>query len=170
MGERFWYALQTKPHKEMQVNGYLRSHQFEVFYPTAKVKPVNPRAAKVRAYFPNYLFVNADLEAVGLSALQWVPGAIGLIRFGGEPAIIPDNFIYDLKRRIAEIRAAGGLHLDGLKPGDTVKITSGSFAGYEAIFDLRLSGSDRVQVMLEWLGRKLHVQVNADAIEKQRAH
>ena len=75
VGQSFWYALQTKPRKEMQVNSYLSSHRIEVFYPTAAVKPVNPRASKVRAYFPNYLFVKADLEAIGLSALQWVPGA-----------------------------------------------------------------------------------------------
>ncbi len=166
----FWYALQTKPRKESQVDSYLRSNQVEVFYPTAKVRPVNPRAAKIRPYFPRYLFVHADLEDVGVSALQWIPGGIGLVRFGGEPAIVPDNFVYELRRRVAEIRAAGGLHLDGLKPGDIVNITDGPFAGYEAIFDLRLSGEDRVQVLLQWLGRKLQVRVNADAIEKKRAH
>jgi hypothetical protein len=40
-------------------------------------------------------------------------------------------------------------------------------AGYEAIFDLQLSGSERVQVLLEMLGRLVKVTVNTSAIEKR---
>lgn len=49
-----------------------------------------------------------------------------------------------------------------------MRITHGPFAGYEAIFDMRLSGSERVQVLLQMLGRLVKVQVNAGAIEKRR--
>jgi transcriptional antiterminator RfaH len=73
-----------------------------------------------------------------------------------------------LKTRINEVEAAGGLHLDGLKQGDSVKIKSGPFAGYDAIFDLRLSGKDRVQVLLHWMGREMKVKLNANGIEKRR--
>jgi transcriptional antiterminator RfaH len=163
-----WYTLQTKPRKENHVYGYLCANGFETFYPSVVVKPVNPRSSKIRPYFPSYLFVHADLEAVGEGALQWMPGAVGLVRFGGEPAIVPDHFIYELEHRIEAIKAAGGLHLDGIKRGDTVKITSGPFADSEALFDLRLNDGERVQVFLQWLGRQLKVQVNADSVSKQQ--
>lgn len=163
-----WYTMFSKPRKELQVANYLQSNDIEVYLPILRVNPINPRAAKVRPYFPRYLFVYADLEEIGINALQWLPGAVGLVQFGGEPAVVPDQFVSDLQERIAEIEAAGGLHLDGLKKGDRVEIKDGPFAGYEAIFDLRLSGEERVQVLLHWLGREMAVKVNANVIEKRR--
>jgi transcription elongation factor/antiterminator RfaH len=163
-----WYVLQSKPNKENQLYACVESQGFEVFYPTIRVQPVNPRSSKIRPYFPRYMFVHVDLEAVGISALQWVPGAIGLVQFEGYAAPVPDHVIHELKRRIADIEAAGGIQLEGLKQGDPVKITHGPLAGYEAIFDLRLSGSARVQVLLEMLGRLVKVKVNASVIEKRR--
>lgn len=166
MNTLLWYVIQTKPKKETQVYNYLRAKGVEVYYPCVRVNPVNPRAAKLRAYFPRYMFAQADLAETGESLLEWLPGAVGLVRFGGEPASVPDAFICELKRRVSEIRAAGGLHLDGLKTGDAVRITSGPFADCEAVFDHRLSGEERVQVLLHWLGRRLKVTVNANAIAK----
>jgi transcription elongation factor/antiterminator RfaH len=168
MSTTAWYVLHSKPHKENQIDSYLQSQKLETFYPTLRVQPVNPRASKIRPYFPGYLFVRADLETVGVSALKWIPGAVGLVSFAGQPGTVPDYIIRELRQRIAEIEAAGGLTLDGLKQGDPVRITHGPFAGYEAIFDMRLSGAERVQVLLQMLGRLVKVQVNASAIEKQR--
>jgi transcription elongation factor/antiterminator RfaH len=165
---RTWYVLQSKPHKENQLYAYMESQGFEVFYPTIRVQPVNPRSSTIRPFFPRYMFVHVDLDAVGISALQWVPGAIGVIQFEGSAAPVPDSIIHELKRRVADIEAAGGIQLEGLKQGDPVRITTGPLAGYEAIFDLRLSGSVRVQVLLEMLGRLVKVKVSADAIEKRR--
>jgi transcription elongation factor/antiterminator RfaH len=162
-----WYVLQSKPHKEKQLYVYMESQGFEVFYPTIRVQPVNPRSSKIRPFFPRYMFVHVDLEAVGISALQWVPGAIGLVQFEGYAAPVPDPIVYELKRRVADIEAAGGIQLEGLKQGDPVRITYGPLAGYEAIFDLQLSGSERVQVLLEMLGRLVKVTVNTSAIEKR---
>lgn len=164
-----WYVIQSKPRKEVQVNNYLRSQGVQTFYPTIKVNPVNPRAAKVRGFYPRYLFVQADLETVGISVLKWVPGAVGLVHFGGEAAVVPDAFIETLRRRIAEIERAGGLHLDGLKAGDTIRITRGPFAGHDALFDAHLSGERRVQVLLQWLGREMKVKISASDVEKVRA-
>jgi transcriptional antiterminator RfaH len=163
-----WYVIQSKPHKENQLSSYLETQGFEVFYPTIEVKPVNPRASKIRPYFPRYMFVHTDLDEVGISALQWVPGAIGLVQFEGYATPVPDHVIIEIRRRIAGIQSAGGIQLDGLKPGDPVQITHGPLSGYEAIFDLRLSGAERVQVLLEMLGRLVKVQVHAGAIEKRR--
>lgn len=164
-----WYAVFSKPRKELQVDSYLRNHGVKTFFPTYRVKPVNPRSSTTRAFFPRYLFVYADLSETGMSALQWVPGAVGLVQFDGEPAPIPDYFIDELRKRIAAVEAAGGLNLDGLRKGDQVKITSGPFAGYDALFDMRLTGEERVQVLLHWLGREVKVKVDMNAIEKRRA-
>lgn len=170
MGTLAWYVIQSKPHKENQVCAYLEAQDFEVFYPTLRVQPADARAARFRPYFPRYMFVHTDLDEVGVSALRWLPGAIGLVHFDDCPAAVPDMVVHQLQRRVATIEAAGGLIFDDLKPGDPVRITSGPLAGYDAIFDLRLNGSDRVQVLLSLLGRLVRMQINSGAIEKRRGY
>lgn len=149
-----WYAIQSKPRKEDFLWGQLRAREIECFYPRMRVQTVNPRARKVRPYFPGYLFVHVDLEQIGLSGLQWMPGAAGLVAFDGQPAWVPEHLINAIRYRVEEINIAGGEVLAGLKPGDLVMIGAGLFAGYEAIFDAGLPGNERVRVLLKLLGNR----------------
>lgn len=164
-----WYALRSKPRKEDIVWRQCREQGYEVFYPRLRVQPVNPRARKVKAYFPGYLFVHIDLETVGLSAFQWMPHSIGLVMFGGEASSVPDNLINAIQQRVEEIAAAGGEVFDGLKKGDKVLINYGPFEGYEAIFDTRLPGSERVRVLLELLSnqRQISIELNVSNIQQK---
>jgi transcriptional antiterminator RfaH len=164
-----WYALRSKPRKEDVVWKQARDQGFEVFYPRLRVQPVNPRARKVKPYFPGYLFVRADLEAVGQSTFQWMPHSTGLVCFGGEPAPVPENLIHAIRRRVEEIAEAGGEVFDGLRQGDAVRISYGPFEGYEAIFDARIPGSVRVRVLLQLLNeRRVPVELEAAHIQKKR--
>jgi transcription elongation factor/antiterminator RfaH len=165
-----WYVIRSKPRRERFVHDQLSSQGLEVFFPSVKVHPVNPRSARERAYFPSYLFVHLDLVIVGVNRLRWLPAAVGLLEFGGEPAIVPDLLVAQLKRKVSSIQAAGGMVFADLNKGDTIKITSGPFAGYEAIFDLRLKGSDRVRVLLELLRRQVPLELDAGSIRKARAN
>ena len=164
-----WYALRSKPRKEEILWRQLRAQEFEVFFPRIRVHPVNPRSRKLLPYFPGYMFVNVNLEEVGLSTFQWMPHAIGLVSFDGEPSTVPENLIYAINKRVEEIAAAGGEFFDGIKPGDTVKINTGPFAGYEAIFDARLPGSERVRVLIQMLSdRRVPVELRAGQVEQKK--
>lgn len=165
----YWYVLRSKPRKEDVVWRQVLASGFETFYPRLRVHPVNPRARKLRPYFPGYLFVRADLEKVGMSVFKWMPHTFGLVSFGGEPAIVPENLVHAIRKRVDEINAAGGEVFDGLESGDVVWIVDGPFKGYEAIFDARLPGSERVRVLLELLGsqRQVTVELNAGQIERR---
>ncbi len=155
----FWYAVRSKPRKEDVVWRQIVSQGFETYYPRIRVNPVNPRSCKVRPYFPGYLFVNVDLEQAGISTFQWMPHSIGLVSFGNEPAVVPDHLIQAIKKRVDEINAAGGELFNGLHPGEMVWIKEGPFRGYEAIFDARLPGSERVRVLIEFLGNSRKVSL-----------
>lgn len=163
-----WYVLHSKPHKERQLNAFLESQGIETFYPTLNVKPVNPRASKIRPYFPRYLFIHVNLETIEVRTIKWAPGAVRLVEFGGHPAAVPDNLIYQLRNRLQSIEAAGGLFLEGIQRGDPVRIINGPLTGYDAIFDARLDGTERVKVLLDMLGRQVYATLNVNAIEKQR--
>jgi transcriptional antiterminator RfaH len=169
MGQN-WYALRSKPRKEDVLWKQLQIQGYEVFYPRLRVHTVNPRARQVRPYFPGYMFIQVDLAQTGLSAFKWMPYAIGLVAFGEEPSIVPENLIYAIRRRVEEIASAGGELFDGLRPGDSVVISDGPFAGYEAIFDTRLPGSQRVRVLLQLLTnqRNIPVELQAGQIKRKK--
>jgi transcriptional antiterminator RfaH len=115
------------------------------------------------------MFVHVDLDEVGQSKFNWMPFAIGLVSFDGDPAIVPDNLIFEVRKRVDEIAAAGGEFYDGLKPGEPVRISSGPFAGYEAIFDMRLPGSERVRVLIQMLtDRNVPVELKAGQVERKK--
>lgn len=170
-----WYALHTKPHKERQVASLLCSREIEIFLPLLRVNPVNPRAAREKPYFPSYLFVHVDLDVIGLSTLRWTPGLLRMVEFGGDLGTVPASLISQIRDRLTDIRAAGGLSLESLSAGDRVRVVSGTFEGYEGVFDTRLSGAERVRVLLELISdhqagrnisRTVPVELDAGKIEK----
>ena len=163
-----WYALRSKPRKEEVVWRQVLSRGVETFFPQIRVNPVNPRARKLRPYFPGYLFVFADLEEVGLSVFKWMPFTVGLVSFGGEPAIVPPNLIFSIRERVEEINTAGGEIFERLQQGEEVRIREGPFKGYEAIFDARVPGSVRVRVLLKLLDNQRQVPLEMDASHIQR--
>lgn len=149
-----WYALRSKPNKEDFLASQLQASGFVIYYPRLRVSVVNPRARKVRPYFPGYLFVHVDLAVVNLSDLKWMPGGTGLVSFGGEPSPVPDSLIGALQKRVDELNASTKPSIADLNPGDSVIVQTGPFAGYEGIFDGRISGQDRVRVLLNFLQRR----------------
>lgn len=164
----YWYALQSKPNKEDALFGQLESGGYTVYYPRIRVNPVNPRAKKIKPYFPGYMFVNADLEAVGISTFHFMPFAKGMVVFDMEPATVPDALIYAIRRRVGEVNEVGGEVFEGLQKGDTVMIHEGPFAGYEAIFDLHMPGSERVRVLIKLLSeRQVPVELRAGQIRRE---
>lgn len=164
-----WYVLRSKPRKEEFLLEQLLSHKIEAYCPRIRVQPVNPRARKIKPYFPGYVFVHLNLEQTNLSSLQWMPGATGLVSFGGQPAFVHDSLVLAIRKRVDEINAAGGELLNALKPGDEVSIETGPFAGYEAIFDARLSGSERVRVLLKMMSdRYVPTDISAGQIKRKK--
>jgi transcription antitermination factor NusG len=162
-----WYAMQSKPNREEALYGELLLRNVEVFFPRVRVHPVNPRARKIKAYFPGYLFVQVDLETVGLSFLQYMPFAKGVINFDREPAVVPEALIQALRKRVEEVNRAGGEEFEELEKGTRVYIHEGPFAGYEALFDVRLSGSERVRVLIELLSKRyLPVEIQVGNLRK----
>jgi len=164
-----WYVLRSKPNKEGFLARQLESHGVEAFYPQLHVSPVNPRARKTRPYFPGYMFIHVDLEVVNHSVLQWMPGATGLVSFDGESASVPESLISTLKKQIEQINASAKNFEEMLDSGDLVLIQDGPFAGYEAIFDVRLSGSDRVRVLMNFL-QKRQVPIDLNIKQIRRAN
>lgn len=163
-----WYVLHSKPNKEEFLCDQLLANRLEAFCPRIRVQTVNPRARKTKPYFPGYVFVETDLENAKWSSLAWMPGTTGFVSFDGQPADVPESLIQAIRRRVDEINAAGGELFESLRPGETVVIQDGPFAGYEAVFDSRLSGVNRVRVLLTLLQkRRVPLELSAGQIQQK---
>jgi transcriptional antiterminator RfaH len=107
---------------------------------------------------------------MGLSPFQYMPYTQGLVCFGGEPASIPDSFLNAIRHRENELERKGGEYFEEYSRGDQVWIQSGPFTGYEAIFDVRISGQDRVRVLLSMLSdRHVPLEINPRMISSAPA-
>jgi len=162
-----WYALRSKPNSEEVLYRLVATRGFEVYYPRLAVKPVNPRAAKFKPFFPGYMFINVDLDDVGLSTFQWMPHSLGLVSFGSDPAIIPDDLFNRLRKEL-DARIVKFRKQRKLTSGDSVLVNDGLFKGYRGIFDVHVSGEQRVRVLLKLLdGHQRLVVLPADSVERK---
>jgi len=155
-----WYVMRSKPNREEFLEGQLISRNFEVYYPRVTVKPVNPRSRKHKPYFPGYLFVHTDLEAVGITNLERIAGAANIVNFGGEVPSVPEAVVHTVRAKVDELNAHGGQLPVSLPTGSVVKVEKGPFEGYEGIVDARIPGKERVRILLQFLqNRRLPVEL-----------
>ena len=161
-----WYVMHSRPRKESLLRERLRIQRMEVYLPSIRVKPVNPRARKEQPFFPGYLFIRVDLEQIPVSELRRIPGATGIVCLGGEPATVGDALIQTIQRQIENITESNNKGADRFRSGDWVVINDGPFADYKAMFDCRLSGQARVRVLLELLqGQKMPLELSATQLQ-----
>jgi transcription elongation factor/antiterminator RfaH len=161
-----WYIVQSKSRKEEFLCRQLNHIGIEYYYPCIRVKRVNPRARKFQAYFPGYVFIHADVDEIGTSTLQWMPGAIGIVRFGGEPAYIDDGLFHEIRQRVDKLNLNGTISKEKYKRGDRIYIQNGPFIGYEAIFDTHIPGTERVKVLLKLVeDRQVRMEIPVEQIE-----
>ena len=149
-----WHVMRSKPNREDFLARELESRDVEYYYPRLRANPVNPRARRFKPYFPGYLFIHVDLEKVNASTMERIPGAANLVSFGAEFSFVPENIVQAIRRKVDEVNESGGEHAAALQPGDRVEIERGPFAGYTAILDAALPGSERVRVLLQMLARR----------------
>ncbi len=144
-----WLLLHSKAFKEEFLWREITARQVECYFPRLHVIPVNPRSRKIVPYFPGYLFVKLEPASPEVNALRWLPGATGWVHFGDQVATVPDTVINGIRRHVDELNAEQARGADRFAKGQRLEILGGPFAGYEAIFDTRLSGRDRVRILIK---------------------
>jgi transcriptional antiterminator RfaH len=161
-----WYTLYTKPKAEYQVATALRERGIQTYLPETEA-PKAHQGRERRPFFPCYLFVKLDFETAGLSHVQWTPGLRRIVAFGDRPVPLPEEVINLIRRRLDGTNGNGRPGHD-FKPGDTLRITDGPFQGMLAIFDRPTTPAERVQVLLNILGRANRARIPATDLEKIR--
>lgn len=160
-----WYAVFCKPRQEVVAEENLLRQGFHVYLP--RIETTQRRRGKwtdvVEALFPRYLFIRIDPARQSTASVRSTRGAVDLMRFGGQPAVVPDWVMNALFQRED---AASGLHQEVrplFRTGDPVKIVEGPLAGLDGVFTLQ-DGEERVIVLLDLLGKTNRVKINRDWI------
>lgn len=160
-----WYVVCCKPRQEAIAQENLQRQGFAVYLPRIQVRQRKRErwVDAIQVLFPRYLFIRADRRQQSTASIRSTRGAVGLVRFGVEPAVVPDRVFEAI---IARENAATGLH-DQVRPsfqaGETVTMLEGPFAGMDGIFSSK-DGDERAILLIELLGKTNRVRVNSDWI------
>ena len=162
-----WLAVICKPRQESVAEENLVRQGFHVYLPRLRIR--RRRRGQwidsIEVLFPRYIFIRIDPLLQNLAPVRSTRGAAGLVRFGGQPAVVPDEVI-DALLQCQD--PASGLHQENrtaLSSGDRIKLVDGPFAGMEAVF-AEPDGEKRVIVLLELLGKTNKVRVDRDWVAK----
>jgi transcription antitermination factor NusG len=158
-GELPWYAIRIRSRWEKIVAGALRSKGYDEFLPLYRKRTRwSDRVQEVDLpLFPGYVFCRSDLS--GRPPLVTTPGVIGILGFGGSPAIISPLEIERVKAVIRSGASAGPWPY--LCEGQRVRILGGALTGVEGIL-IRAKGDWRVVLSVAALGRSIAVEVDRD--------
>lgn len=149
-----WYVMHSKPRKENFLFEQLRYHNIEVYNPFLLHTKSQAKNSIGKPFFPGYLFVHVDMESQGLSNLKWIPGSVGIVCFGGEPAYLPDILITLIKEKVNMLNSSTKESCPRYRKGDMVVIATGPLEGYRGIVDEYLPGKERVRILLKTLSER----------------
>jgi transcriptional antiterminator RfaH len=162
-----WYVVHCRPLKEEYAAKALRDIMGLATYSPQVMRRTNSRTQSA-AFFPGYIFVQADLREVKLSSINSTPGVLKLLYLGGVPQWLPVAVVEAIRERVDTLNADGGLPRYTFHPGDPVLLRDGPLRGLQAVFIGPMTPRARVKVLLEFLGRPNEVQVDLDVLEPLR--
>lgn len=160
-----WYVVYTQPRSEALASEHLARQGFEVFLPLYQKRRSHARRVDIvpAPLFPRYMFVSFDAGAAGWRAIRSTRGVIDLVRTGLDPVPVSGAIIEEIQRRRDEQGfVVLAKHLN-LKRGSRIRIDTGPFADYEAIFESQRD-NERVIALLLLLGRQVVVELPISAV------
>lgn len=159
-----WYVVQTQVNGEAKAAENLRRQGYQTYLPRHLKRRRHARKVDfvAKPLFPRYMFVAIDIATQRWRSVQSTIGVSRLVTNGDEPAAVPDGVVRALRARED---AKGFVKLDApaFAPGDKVRVLAGAFVDNAGLFN-GMADHDRVSILLEMLGRKVRVLLDADMV------
>lgn len=163
-----WYCVRSQPKREhLAATALRKQHEIECFAPRLRARKLTRRGPVwfVEAMFPCYLFAKFD-HALQRRMVEHAPGISGLVRFGDRLATIDPSTIEMLRNRV---EADDVVTVDPeLQVGHEVQISQGPFQGLEALVTHLIPATERVRVLLDFLGRSVQTEVSKEKLIQRR--
>jgi transcriptional antiterminator RfaH len=159
-----WYCARTQLKREhIAAANVAKRLGLEVFHPRIRLERATRRGVVrlVEPLFPCYLFVRLNLEA-HLDLVRSTHGIANMVNFRGVIPVIPEQVIEDL-RQAFDAEEPVPL-LEALKPGMEVTVTVGPFEGACGVVARVLPAKQRIQILLDFLGRTTLAEVDKSAV------
>ena len=160
-----WYVVQTQVNGEVKAARNLLRQGYDIYLPRYLKRRRHARKVDFVAQplFPRYMFVAIDMATQRWRSIQSTFGVSRLVCNGDDPAWVPDGVVPALRAREddkgfvkMEVRPA-------FAPGDKVRVLAGAFIDSAGLF-IGLADHDRVSILLDMLGRKVRVLLDADLV------
>ncbi|RLQ21187.1 transcriptional activator RfaH [Seongchinamella sediminis] len=160
-----WLAVHTKPRQEAMAAANLQRQGFEVFLPELRQR--KRRQNRWQWFngplFPRYLFLAVTLGEQDIARVRSTLGVVNLVQFGAKLAEVDPGIIDFLQAQQQGDHATAELDGAAYRPGDRVPVLEGPFAGLDGIYQMK-KDSDRVELLLSLMGRKLPVVLQLDQL------
>jgi transcription antitermination factor NusG len=150
-----WFVVRTKRHKERLAQVRLVERGIETYVPMLHQWPRPAVGSDVGPMFPSYVFVHATLPH-DFHRISRTVGVHGFVAFGGAPVPLDEPVIRFFRAREG---TDGIIRSEPLPAGREVQITTGPLRGLVAVVEQRLTGRQRVRVLLEILQRQTPVEL-----------
>jgi len=164
-GEAFaWYCARTKPkHEHIVAAGLKRNMGLEVFHPRLRIERPTRRGLVrvIEPLFPCYVFVRCNINEC-LDSVRYVNGVSSLVHFGQRIPTVPDHVVEEL-RQCFETEELMDVE-DRLCPGAEVSVAEGAFLGFSGIVLRVMPAKQRVQILLDFLGRTTLAEVDRKSL------
>jgi len=160
-----WYCARTKPkHEHIAAANVAKNLGLEVFHPRLRMERATRRGVMrvVEPLFPCYIFVHCVLEQ-RLDQIRHITGISSLVHFGSKIPAVPDSAIEELKQCFESEQPMNVE--DGVVPGAEVTIVGGAFFGFTGMVVRALSAGQRVQILLDFLGRVTLAEVDRKSLK-----
>lgn len=162
-----WYAVCCKPRQEAIAEVNLLRQSYHVYLPRIhmRLRRRGHWIDAIEVLFPRYIFIRLDPLLRSTASVRSTRGVVGLVRFGGQPATVPNEVMDTLLQRED---AGSGLHQDQrplFGTGEAIKLVDGPLTGMDGVF-AQQDGDKRVIVLLELMGKANKVTVSRDWIAR----
>jgi len=159
-----WYVVQTQPHAEERASEHLRRQGFTTYLPKLLKRRRHARKTEIvsRPLFPRYMFVLIDSSHQGWHAIRSTFGVSNLIGGKNGPLPVRAGIVESLR---AQEGADGHFRAPASKftAGAAIRVVDGIFAASIGLFE-SMSDNDRVSVLLDLMGRRVRVVLEADSV------
>jgi transcriptional antiterminator RfaH len=159
-----WICIRSHLKREHVAAGNLRQIPgVEVFNPQLRLLRLTRkgRAWSIESLFPNYLFARFDKPST-LEKIKYTASVKSVLRFGDNVAWVPDAVIEALEHDLNETQSK--VLTDAPEEGDEVEVVAGAFAGQKASVARVLPAKQRVQILLEVMGRSIAAELSLDLL------
>jgi transcriptional antiterminator RfaH len=159
-----WYCVRAQAKREhIAAAGLRRLAGVEIFCPRIRFQRATPRG-KVwfqEALFPGYLFARFDLRPM-LREVRYAVGVRGVVHFGDRIPPVPDEIIETLGRQMdgTQTRTIA----PALSVGERATVVDGPFRSLEVVVTRLLPASERVRVLLDFLGQAMEVEIEGSLL------